>query len=62
MEAGQVVMDGPPTTIFADLERLRQLKLAIPEPIELVARLRNIGFPLPAEALTIETIARGLVS
>src|SRR5579884_1277458 len=62
MEAGQVVMDGPPATIFADLERLRQLKLAIPEPIELVARLRNIGFPLPAEALTIETIARGLVS
>lgn len=62
MEGGQVVLDGPPATVFADLERLRQLKLAIPEPIELVARLRNIGFPLPAEALTIETIARGLVS
>jgi energy-coupling factor transport system ATP-binding protein len=62
MEGGQVVMDGPPATIFADLERLRQLKLAIPEPIELVARLRNIGFSLPAEALTIETIARELVS
>jgi energy-coupling factor transport system ATP-binding protein len=62
MEGGQVVLDGPPATIFADLERLRQLKLAIPEPIELVARLRNIGFPLPAEALTIETIAQELVS
>lgn len=60
MEGGQVVLDGPPSTVFANLERLRQLKLAIPEPIELVARLRNIGFPLPAETLTIEMIAQEL--
>jgi energy-coupling factor transport system ATP-binding protein len=62
MEGGQIVLDGPPATIFADLVRLRQLKLAIPEPIELAARLRERGYPLSAEALTIETIARELVS
>jgi energy-coupling factor transport system ATP-binding protein len=62
MEGGQVVLDGPPATIFADLERLRRLKLAIPEPIELTARLRDSGYPLSAEAITVETIARELVS
>jgi energy-coupling factor transport system ATP-binding protein len=62
MEGGQVVLDGPPAAIFADLEQLRQLKLAIPEPIELAARLRSRGFPLSAEAITVETIARELVS
>ena len=42
-------------------ERLRQLKLAIPEPIELAARLRKVGFPLSPGALTVEAIARELV-
>jgi len=61
MEQGQIVMEGPPPVIFADLERLRQLKLAIPEPIELAARLRRVGFPLSPGALTVEAIARELV-
>jgi len=61
MEQGQIVMEGPPPVIFADLERLRQLKLAIPEPIELAARLRKVGFPLSPGALTVEAIARELV-
>jgi len=61
MEQGQIVMEGPPPVIFADLERLRQLKLAIPEPIELAARLRRVGFPLSPGALTVEAIVRELV-
>ena len=62
MEGGQVVLDGPSAAIFADLERLRRLKLAIPEPLALAARLRAAGFPLSSEALTVETIVRELVS
>lgn len=58
MEQGQVAMEGPPVTIFADLERLRRLKLAIPEPIELATRLRAAGLPISQEALTMETIAQ----
>ncbi len=60
MEQGQIVMDGTPAKIFANLDRLRALKLAIPEPIELAARLRQIGYPLSADALTIEAIAQEL--
>ena len=61
MEQGRIVMQGTSATIFADLERLRALKLAIPEPLELVARLRAAGLPISPLALTEEAIAEELV-
>ena len=61
MEQGQIVMVGTPPAIFADLHRLRQLKLAIPEPIELAAHLRDAGVPISSEALTVEAIAREIM-
>ncbi len=61
MEQGQIAMEGTSATIFADLERLRQLKLAIPAPIELAARLRTVGLPVAQEAVTVEAIAQELV-
>lgn len=60
MEQGAIVMDGTPATVFADLERLRRLKLAIPEPITLAARLRENGFALAPDTLTLEAIAGGI--
>jgi energy-coupling factor transport system ATP-binding protein len=60
MEQGKVVMQGPPSAIFTDLDHLRALKLAIPEPLELASRLRVAGFPLSPAALTIEAIAEEL--
>lgn len=61
MEQGKLVMEGTPASVFANLERLRQLKLAIPEPIELAGRLRNVGIPLSPEALTVEAIAQEIM-
>jgi energy-coupling factor transport system ATP-binding protein len=58
LQQGQIVMEGPPTDIFSDLERLHRLKLAIPEPIELAARLREAGLPLAPDALTVEALVR----
>jgi hypothetical protein len=40
---------------------LRQLKLAIPEPIELAARLRNAGMHISPAALTVEAIAQEIM-
>ncbi|HEX9438577.1 MAG TPA: ATP-binding cassette domain-containing protein [Roseiflexaceae bacterium] len=57
MDQGRIVIDGPPAAIFADLERLRRLELAIPAPLELAARLRAAGLPLAPEAVTVEAIA-----
>lgn len=61
MEQGELVMEGTPASIFANLERLRQLKLAIPEPIELAARLRASGKPISPGALTVEAIAQEIM-
>ncbi len=61
MEQGRIVMQGSPAAIFTDIGRLRSLKLAIPEPVELAARLRQAGFAISAEALTIETLAQEML-
>ncbi|HZO75563.1 MAG TPA: energy-coupling factor transporter ATPase [Ktedonobacteraceae bacterium] len=61
MEQGRIVLEGSPATIFADLERLRALKLAIPDPIELADRLRRAGVALSASAITVEAIAQEIV-
>ncbi|MBK9710381.1 MAG: energy-coupling factor transporter ATPase [Kouleothrix sp.] len=58
MERGQVALDGPPALVFADLDRLRALRLAIPAPLELAARLRAMGVAIDPAALTVEAIAR----
>jgi energy-coupling factor transport system ATP-binding protein len=57
LDQGSIVLDGTPAHVFANLNELRALKLAIPEPIELAARLRQVGYPLSSHALTVEAIA-----
>src|SRR5450631_648837 len=61
MERGEIILEGAPAEIFADLERLRALNLAIPEPIALATRLRDAGFPIAPAAVTIEALARELM-
>jgi energy-coupling factor transport system ATP-binding protein len=58
LDQGQIAFDGTPAAVFADLDRMRRLKLAIPAPIELAARLRAAGIPLDPAALTVEAIAQ----
>jgi len=61
MEQGRIVLEGPPASIFTDLQRLRALKLAIPDPIELADRLRRAGIALSPTAVTVEAIAEEIV-
>lgn len=60
MERGHIEMTGTPATIFANVERLEALKLEIPSPIALVARLRAAGLPIAPDAVTLERIAQEL--
>ncbi|WP_218031977.1 hypothetical protein [Dictyobacter kobayashii] len=62
MEQGRVIEEGTPAQIFSDLERLRVLKLIIPDPLSLVSRLRQAGFPIAAQAVTNEEIAREIAN
>ena len=60
LESGRIALQGTPQEIFSDPPRLRALKLALPEPLELAARLRAAGFPIAPSALTEEALAREL--
>jgi energy-coupling factor transport system ATP-binding protein len=62
LEQGKIVMEGTPPQVFADLERLRALKLAIHEPLVLAERLRRAGLHISPAALTVEAIAQELLS
>ncbi|MGB8347018.1 MAG: energy-coupling factor transporter ATPase, partial [Ktedonobacteraceae bacterium] len=61
MQQGRAVLESTPTAIFSDLERLRRFRLIIPEPIALAARLREIGFAIAPDALTVEAIAQEIL-
>lgn len=61
MAQGQIVREGSPAELFSNLDSFRDLGLSVPEPIELVTRLRAAGFSISQKALTIEAIAQELM-
>jgi energy-coupling factor transport system ATP-binding protein len=61
LESGRVALEGTPAEVFADLDRLQKLHLAIPDVIALANRLRVAGLPIPPDALTAEAVASALV-
>jgi energy-coupling factor transport system ATP-binding protein len=58
LNGGRVALDAPPAQAFGDLNRLRALRLVIPDTALLAERLRALGMPVAGAALTPE----GLVS
>ena len=60
MHAGQLVLDGPPATIFEQEVRLRGLGLDLPIAVEISRRLREQGLALPPGLLTVGQLARAL--
>jgi len=60
MDAGRIVMDGPPAEVFEQGARLRELGLALPPAVEMAHGLRERGLQLPPGLLTVEQMARAL--
>ena len=52
MERGRVVMDGSPREIFPHVDKLKSLRLTVPESTELAHELIAAGMDLPADVLT----------
>jgi energy-coupling factor transport system ATP-binding protein len=46
MDAGRVIIDGPPAKVFRDVERLREVGLDVPLAASLAHRLRARGIPI----------------
>lgn len=60
LDEGRIALDAPPTAAFASLDRLRALRLVIPDTARLVELLRARGLPVPPEAITPEALVAAL--
>lgn len=54
LSGGKIALEGKPAEILAKTGLLKDMGLDVPWAAELVARLRALGFPIPARALTME--------
>jgi len=57
MSDGEVILDGAPREVFMDSDTLRQAGLDVPETTALLRELRNDGFDVPLDALTVDECA-----
>lgn len=54
MDEGNILMDGPPHSVFSDVEFLKRHDLDVPQATELVYRLCSAGIELPQVPLSVE--------
>ena len=60
MSGGQVIADNTPKAVFQQVERLREVGLTVPDTIGLLYELRQSGWNLPLDALTVEECAHAI--
>jgi energy-coupling factor transport system ATP-binding protein len=60
MDSGSVVMDGTPEEVLTRVEELRAIGLAAPHTVELLHGLRQDGFDVPLDALSVPECARAI--
>ena len=60
MRAGRIAMDGDPAQVFEHGEELREWGLDLPIAVEIAHHLRERGWRLPSDVLTIEQLASAL--
>ena len=57
MSGGEVKLDGSPKQVFSQVERMRAEGLTVPETTELIYGLRQSGWELPLDALSVDECA-----
>ena len=60
MDAGRIIMEGPPEVVFNRVEEIRALGLDVPIAADVAALLRKQGLPLPEGIITNEGLAAAL--
>ncbi len=60
MDKGKVVMEGTPKEIFSQADRLKQLRLGVPQVTLLAHELRESGLPIPNPILTRKELIQAL--
>lgn len=62
MDKGKIVMEGTPREIFSDVEKLRELRLDVPQVTACAYELKKRGLDLPDGILTKEELVKALRS
>lgn len=52
MDKGQITLQGTPREVFSEVERLKELRLDVPQVTLLAYELKKEGFPMPKGVLT----------
>ena len=60
MDDGHVEMEGTPKEIFSQVERLKELRLDVPQVTLLAHELRKSGLNIPEGILTKEELMKAL--
>lgn len=60
MDEGKVVLSGTPREVFSRVERLKELRLDVPQVTLLAWELKQKGFPLPDGILTTQELKEEL--
>ena len=61
MDKGKVTMQGTPREVFAQADKLKELRLDVPQVTLLAHELRQEGFPIPEAILTKEELRDALL-
>ena len=61
MDKGKVAMEGTPYEIFSQVERLKELRLDVPQVTLLAHELKQRGLDLPDGILTVEELTDALM-
>lgn len=60
MNEGEIVLEGIPKDVFAQVELLRKYRLEVPQVTLLAHRLREQGMPLPEGVLSVEELVNAV--
>ena len=60
MDKGHIEMEGTPREIFSQVEKLKSLRLSVPQVTELAYKLKKRGLPIPDGILTTDELTEVL--
>ena len=62
MDQGRIAMEGTPREIFSQVEKLKELRLDVPQVTLLAHELQRSGIRLPDGILTVEELIKALLA